>query len=141
MKNNNYYIEPSDLSAALYESQQLSCCTGQMAIYICKLNKAVRNFEKFRYLPKEILDEMESYSNYRLMKRGIYSADVHNPKLFSYFTTAISTNMLQRKIWLTKKASERREFEKQMFEKAGYQYLDYNSLREDCEEDGESFYR
>lgn len=139
--NSSYYIQPDELSAALYESQQLSCCTDEMAIFITKLNKAVRNFEKFRYLPKEILDEIESYSNYRLMKRGIYSADVHNPKLFSYFTTAIATNMLQRKIWLTKKADARREFEKQMFEKAGYEYLDYNSFREDDEEDNDSFYR
>lgn len=133
--NDKYYIQPSDLSSALYESQQLSCCTDTMAEYIIKLNKAVRNFEKFRYLPTELLDEMESYSNYRLMKRGIYSADVHNPKLFSYFTTAISTNFLQRKIWLTKKASERRDFEKKIYEMLGYPYLDYGSLNQNENED------
>ena len=60
-------------------------------MFLIKLHKKVLNFLSFRNYSIDEKDEMMSYSLERIIKRGIYTADI-NKNLFSYFTTGIYTN-------------------------------------------------
>ena len=108
-----FYINPDDLKNEVEITQRNKQCTDKLALFLIKLHKKVLNFPSFRNYSIDEKDEMMSYSLERLMKRGIYTADI-NKNIFSYFTTGIYTNFQNHLKRYYKRLNKQRKYEKQV---------------------------
>lgn len=108
-----FYINPDDLKNEVEITQRNKQCTDKLALFLIKLHKKVLNFPSFRNYSIDEKYEMMSYSLERLMKRGIYTADI-NKNLFSYFTTSIYTNYQNHLKRYYKRLNQQREYEEQV---------------------------
>lgn len=114
MKNDKqYYINPDDLKKEVELTQRNRQCTDKLATYLITLHKKVLNFPTYRNYSIDEKNEMMSYSLERILKRGIYTADI-NKNLFSYFTTGIYTNYQNHLKRYYKRLNQQREYEKQV---------------------------
>lgn len=114
MKNTKeFYINPKDLKNEVEITQRNKQCTDKLATYLITLHKKVLNFPAFRNYSIDEKDEMMSYSLERIIKRGIYTADV-NKNLFSYFTTGIYTNFQNHLKRYYKRLNQQRAYEEQV---------------------------
>lgn len=114
MKNDKaYYIDPDDLKKQVEITQRNKQCTDKLATYLITLHKKVLNFPAFRRYSIEEKNEMMSYSLERILKRGIYTANV-NKNLFAYFTSGIYTNFQNHLKRYYKRLNQQREYEKQV---------------------------
>ena len=108
-----FYINPDDLKNEVEITQRNKQCTDKLAMFLIKLHKKVLNFPSFRNYSIDEKDEMMSYSLERILKRGIYTADI-NKNLFAYFTSGIYTNYQNHLKRYYKKLNQQREYEKQV---------------------------
>ena len=108
-----YYIDPDDLKNQVEITQRNKQCTDKLAMFLIKLHKKVLNFPAFRNYSIDEKDEMMSYSLERILKRGIYTADI-NKNIFSYFTTGIYTNYQNHLKRYYKRLNQQREYEEQV---------------------------
>ena len=108
-----YYINPDDLKNEVEITQRNKQCTDKLATYLITLHKKVLNFPTFRNYSIDEKNEMMSYSLERILKRGIYTADV-NKNLFSYFTSGIYTNYQNYLKRYYKRLTQWREYEEQV---------------------------
>lgn len=108
-----YYIDPDDLKNEVEITQRNKQCTDKLATYLITLHKKVLNFPAFRSYSIDEKNEMMSYSLERILKRGIYTADV-NKNLFSYFTSGIYTNYQNHLKRYYKRLNQQREYEKEV---------------------------
>lgn len=108
-----FYINPDDLKNEVEITQRNKQCTDKLALFLIKLHKKVLNFPSFRNYSIDEKTEMMSYSLERLMKRGIYTADI-NKNIFSYFTTGIYTNFQNHLKRYYKRLNKQRKYEKQV---------------------------
>lgn len=108
-----FYINPDDLKNEVEITQRNKYCTDKLAMFLIKLHKKVLNFPSFRNYSIDEKDEMMSYSLERIIKRGIYTADI-NKNLFSYFTTGIYTNYQNHLKRYYKRLNQQREYEEQV---------------------------
>lgn len=108
-----FYIDPDDLKKEVEITQRNKQCTDKLATYLITLHKKVLNFTSFRNYSIDEKTEMVSYSLERLMKRGIYTADI-NKNLFSYFTTGIYTNYQNHLKHYYKRLNQQRAYEEQV---------------------------
>lgn len=108
-----YYISPDDLKNEVEITQRNKQCTDKLATFLIKLHKKVLNFPAFRNYSIDEKDEMMSYSLERIIKRGIYTADV-NKNLFAYFTTGIYTNYQNHLKRYYKRLNQQRAYEEQV---------------------------
>ena len=114
MKNDKeYYINSDDLKNEVEITQRNKQCTDKLALFLIKLHKKVLNFPSFRNYSTDEKNEMMSYSLERILKRGIYTADI-NKNLFSYFTSGIYTNYQNHLKRYYKRLNQQREYEKQV---------------------------
>ena len=113
MKNDKaYYINPDDLKNEVELTQRNKQCTDKLATYLIILHKKILNFPTFRSYSIDEKTEMMSYSLERILKRGIYTADI-NKNLFSYYTSGIYTNYQNYLKRYYKRLNQQREYEKQ----------------------------
>lgn len=111
MKNDKeYYINPDDLKNEVEITQRNRQCTDKLATYLITLHKKVLNFPAFRSYSIDEKNEMMGYSLERILKRGIYTADV-NKNLFAYFTSGIYTNYQNHLKRFYKRLNQQREYE------------------------------
>ena len=108
-----YYIHPDDLKKEVDITQRNKQCTDKLATYLITLHKKVLNFPAFRTYSIDEKNEMMSYSLERILKRGIYTADI-NKNLFAYFTSGIFTNYQNYLKRYYKRLNQQREYEKQV---------------------------
>lgn len=108
-----FYINPDDLKNEVEITQRNKQCTDKLAMFLIKLHKKVLNFPSFRNYSIDEKDEMMSYSLERILKRGIYTADI-NKNLFAYFTSGIYTNYQNHLKRYYKKLNQQREYEEQV---------------------------
>lgn len=114
MKNDReFYIDPDDLKNEVEITQRNKQCTDKLATYLITLHKKVLNFPAFRNYSIDEKDEMMSYSLERILKRGIYTADI-NKNIFSYFTTGIYTNYQNHLKRYYKRLNQQRQYEEQV---------------------------
>lgn len=114
MKNDKeFYIDPDDLKNEVEITQRNKQCTDKLATYLITLHKKVLNFPAFRNYSIDEKDEMMSYSLERIIKRGIYTADI-NKNLFAYFTTGIYTNYQNHLKRYYKRLNQQREYQEQV---------------------------
>ena len=83
------------------------------------------SFPCFKGRAKQDVEDAQSYSLYRLLKCGIFSADPEK-NLFSYFTTAIKWNGVSYMIKLDKEKERYEEFKRQLLEKAAIEQNGYS---------------
>ena len=108
-----FYINPDDLKNEVEITQRNKQCTDKLAMFLIKLHKKVLNFPAFSNYSIDEKDEMMGYSLERIIKRGIYTADI-NKNLFSYFTTGIYTNYQNHLKRYYKRLNKQRKYEKQV---------------------------
>lgn len=108
-----FYINPDDLKNEVEITQRNKQCTDKLATYLITLHRKVLNFPAFRNYSIDEKDEMMSYSLERIIKRGIYTADV-NKNLFAYFTTGIYTNYQNHLKRYYKRLNQQRAYEEQV---------------------------
>ena len=108
-----FYINPDDLKNEVEITQRNKQCTDKLATYLITLHKKVLNFPAFRNYSIDEKDEMMSYSLERIIKRGIYTADI-NKNLFAYFTTGIYTNYQNHLKRYYKRLNQQRQYEEQV---------------------------
>ena len=114
MKNDKEsYINPDDLKNEVEITQRNKQCTDKLALFLIKLHKKVLNFHSFRNYSIDEKNEMMSYSLERLIKRGIYTADI-NKNLFAYFTSGIYTNYQNHLKRYYKRLNQQRAYEEQV---------------------------
>ena len=114
MKNTKqYYIHPGELKNEVEITQRNKQCTNKLALFLILLHKKVLIFPSFRTYSIDEKNEMMSYSLERILKRGIYTADI-NKNLFSYFTSGIYTNYQNHLKRYYKRLNQQREYEKEV---------------------------
>lgn len=113
INDKEFYINPDDLKNEVEITQRNKQCTDKLALFLIKLHKKVLNFPSFRNYSIDEKDEMMGYSLERIIKRGIYTADI-NKNLFSYFTTGIYTNYQNHLKRYYKRLNKQRKYEKQV---------------------------
>lgn len=111
-----FYILPEELSANAYESQQLSCCTEEFGADLLKISDKVLSLPSFRNYAEEEKEDMKSFNIYRWLKRGIYSMDVTNPRLFSYITHGTIMNYLVYIGKMYKQRNQHKEYIKTIYQ-------------------------
>lgn len=82
-------------------------------------------FPCFKGRSKQDVEDAQSYSLYRLLKCGIYSADPEK-NLFSYFTTAIKWNGVSYMLKVDKEKARYEEFKRQLLERAAIEQNGYD---------------
>lgn len=112
-KDKEFYINPDELKNEVEITQRNKYCSDKLATYLITLHKKVLNFPAFRNYSIDEKDEMMSYSLERMLKRGIYTADI-NKNIFSYFTTGIYTNYQNHLKRYYKRLNQQREYEEQV---------------------------
>ena len=108
-----FYINPDDLKNEVEITQRNKQCTDKLSMFLIKLHKKGLNLPAFRNYSRDEKDEMMSYSLERIIKRGIYTADI-NKNLFAYFTTGIYTNYQNHLKRYYKRLNQQREYEEQV---------------------------
>ena len=114
MKNDKqYYINPDDLKNEVEITQRNRQCTDNLATYLITLHKKVLNFPAFKNYSTDEKNEMMGYSLERILKRGIYTADV-NKNLFAYYTSGIYINYQNYLKRYYKRLNQQRVYEEQV---------------------------
>ena len=120
------YIDPAELKKAVVESQKAHACTDQLAQMLMEMHTRIfACFPCFKGRCKQDIEDAQSYSLYRLLKCGIYTADPEK-NLFSYFTTAIKMNGMSHMLKRDKEKERYEEFKKQLLEKAAIEQNGYS---------------
>lgn len=83
------------------------------------------SFPCFKGRAKQDVEDAQSYSLYRLLKCGIFSADPEK-NLFSYFTTAIKWNGISYMLKIDKEKARYEEFKRQLLEAAAIEQNGYS---------------
>lgn len=100
MKENNYYIDETELKSELIhwknsatnpEDRMPSERLGQLLIALHDNVLRHHNFNRYR---QDLKEEMKSYSLFRILKCGLQSFDPDKSKAFSYFTRSIFMNYI-----------------------------------------------
>ena len=120
------YIDPAELKKAVVESQKAHACTDQLAQMLMEMHARIfACFPCFKGRCKQDVQDAQSYSLYRLLKCGIYTADP-DKNLFSYFTTAIKMNGMSYMLKIDKDRRRQEELKKQLFERAAIEQSGYD---------------
>lgn len=120
------YIDPAELKKAVVESQKAHACTDQLAQMLMLMHARIfACFPCFKGRCKQDVEDAQSYSLYRLLKCGIYTADPEK-NLFSYFTTAIKMNGMSYILKIDKDRRRQEELKKQILEKAAIEQSGYD---------------
>ena len=120
------YIDPAELKKAVVESQKAHACTDQLAQMLMEMHARIfACFPCFKGRCKQDVEDAQSYSLYRLLKCGIYTADPEK-NLFSYFTTAIKMNGMSYMLKIDKDRRRQEELKKQLFERAAIEQSGYD---------------
>ena len=120
------YIDPAELKKAVVESQKAHACTDQLAQMLMEMHARIfACFPCFKGRCKQDVEDAQSYSLYRLLKCGIYTADP-DKNLFSYFTTAIKMNGMSYMLKIDKDRRRQEELKKQLFERAAIEQSGYD---------------
>ena len=93
----NNYICAEEFLKEVIQSQKIGHCTERLGQLLLELHQHLLTLSRFAKKPQEMKEEMQSYSLYRLLSKGIFSfEDTASPaKCFNYFTTAAINNMTQ----------------------------------------------
>ena len=120
------YIDPAELKKAVVESQKAHACTDQLAQMLMEMHARIfACFPCFKGRCKQDVEDAQSYSLYRLLKCGIYTADP-DKNLFSYFTTAIKMNGMSYLLKIDKEKQRYEEFKRQLLKKAAIEQSGYD---------------
>ena len=120
------YIDPAELKAEVIASQTMHKCTDGLAQMLMEMHARIfACFPCFKGRCKQDVEDAQSYSLYRLLKCGIYTADPEK-NLFSYFTTAIKMNGVSHMMKIDKDKRKQEELKKQILEKAAIEQSGYD---------------
>ena len=120
------YIDPAELKAEVVASQTMHKCTDGLAKMLMEMHARIfACFPCFKGRCKQDVEDAQSYSLYRLLKCGIYTADPEK-NLFSYFTTAIKMNGMSYMLKRDKEKERYEEFKRQLLEKAAIEQSGYD---------------
>ena len=95
-KNNNY-IDAEEFLKEVIQSQNLGHCTDRLGQLLLELHQHILTLSRFSKKSQDMKEEMQSYSLYRILSKGLLSFDSDSTpqKCFNYFTTAVINNMTQ----------------------------------------------
>ena len=91
------YIDSTEFLKEVIQSQKLGHCTDRLGQLLLELHQHILTLSRFAKKSQEMKEEMQSYSLYRLLSKGImtFDSEASPQKCFNYFTTAIINNMTQ----------------------------------------------
>lgn len=120
------YIDPAELKAEVIASQTMHKCTDGLAKMLMLMHQRIfACFPCFKGRCKQDVEDAQSYSLYRLLKCGIYTADPEQ-NLFSYFTTAIKMNGMSYMMKLDKDKRKQEELKKEILKKSAIEQSGYD---------------
>ena len=95
-KNNNY-IDSTEFLNEVIQSQKNGACTPRLGQLLLELHQHILTLGRFSKKSQDMKEEMQSYSLYRILSKGIFSFDCTESasKCFNYFTTAVINNLTQ----------------------------------------------
>ena len=95
-KNNNY-IDSTEFLNEVIQSQKNGACTPRLGQLLLELHQHILTLGRFSKKSQDMKEEMQSYSLYRILSKGLLSFDsnVSPQKCFNYFTTSAINNMTQ----------------------------------------------
>ena len=91
------YIDSTEFLNEVIQSQKNGACTPRLGQLLLELHQHILTLGRFAKKPPDMKEEMQSYSLYRILSKGILSfEDTSSPqRCFNYFTTAVINNMTQ----------------------------------------------
>ena len=95
--NKNNYIDSTEFLNEVIESQKIGHCTERLGQLLLDLHDHILTLSRFSKKSPDMKEEMQSYSLYRILSKGLFSFDSNaTPKeCFNYFSTAVINNMTQ----------------------------------------------
>ena len=93
----NNYIDADEFLKEVIQSKQNGACTERLGQMLLELHQHILSLSRFSKKSQEMKEEMQSYSLYRILSKGIFSfEDTSSPqRCFNYFTTAVINNLTQ----------------------------------------------
>lgn len=95
--NKNNYIDSTEFLNEVIQSQKNGACTPRLGQLLLELHQHLLTLSRFSKKSQEMKEEMQSYSLYRILSKGLLSFDSNSSpqKCFNYFTTSAINNMTQ----------------------------------------------
>ena len=93
----NTYIDAEEFLKEVIQSQNLGHCTDRLGQLLLILHEHILTLSRFSKKSQDMKEEMQSYSLYRILSKGLFSFDCDSTpqKCFNYFTTAVINNLTQ----------------------------------------------
>lgn len=94
-KEKKNYIDADEFLNEVIQSQTDGKCTEKLGQLLLVLHDHILTTPRFVNKPKQVKDEIKSFSIYRILKRGILTFDTSSTskRCFNYFSTAAILNM------------------------------------------------
>ena len=139
----NNYIDADEFLKEVIQSQKIGQCTERLGQLLLELHDHILTLSRFAKKSQDIKEEMQSYSLYRILSKGLLSFDTNSSpqRCFNYFTTAVINNMTQcamrieeyQKRYTQMPNNVIQKYREQMYTKYNYKYNldDYNEENED----------
>ena len=139
----NNYIDSTEFLNEVIQSQKNGACTPRLGQLLLELHQHILTLSRFSKKSQDMKEEMQSYSLYRILSKGLFSFDSteSESKCFNYFTTAAINNMTQcaqRLEQYQKKMTSMpnqviQKYRDQMYTRYNYKYNldDYNEENEE----------
>lgn len=91
------YIDSTEFLKEVIQSKQNGACTERLGQLLLELHQHILSLSRFSKKSPDMKEEMQSYSLYRILSKGLFSFDSNaTPKeCFNYFTTAVINNLTQ----------------------------------------------
>lgn len=93
----NNYIDADEFLKEVIQSQKNGACTPRLGQLLLELHQHILSLSRFSKKSQDMKEEMQSYSLYRLLSKGImtFDSEASPQKCFNYFTTSAINNMTQ----------------------------------------------
>ena len=139
----NNYIDSTEFLNEVIQSQKNGACTPRLGQLLIELHQHLLTLSRFAKKPPDIKEEMQSYSLYRILSKGLLTfEDTSSPqRCFNYFTTAAINNMTQcaqrieayQKKMTSLPTNVIQKYRDQMYTRYNYKYNldDYNEENEE----------
>ena len=97
LNNKKNYIDADEFLKEVIQSKKLGHCTERLGQLLLELHQHILTLSRFSKKSQEMKEEMQSYSLYRILSKGLLSfEDTSSPaRCFNYFTTAAINNLTQ----------------------------------------------
>ena len=96
-RTKNNYIDSTEFLKEVIQSQKIGQCTPRLGQLLLELHQHILTLGRFSKKSQDMKEEMQSYSLYRILSKGLFSFDCDSTpqKCFNYFTTSAINNMTQ----------------------------------------------